>query len=234
MNILIIEDKEQDVKQLKEILFQVEKHRKISFNITSVEFLNHNDLLSLFKYDLIFLGIELKNGNGIEIGKKIRYVNNKVKLVIVTHHQRYILDGYKIKADRYFLKPLNKEFFEKEMVEIFNDLTNDLAGIYDRSLYEKKIYFKDILFIEFYLKHSKVYLYNGKILETKMPLKDWANIVNPYNFAYSHKSFIVNLLHIKKINGKDIILKTKHVIPLSRHYKERLKNAYTLYVNKKD
>lgn len=234
MNILIIEDKEQDVKQLKEILFQVEKHRKNFFNITSVEFLNHNDLLSLFKYDLIFLGIELKNGNGIDIGKKIRYVNNKVKLVIVTHHQRYILDGYKIKADRYFLKPLNKEFFEKEMVDIFNDLTNDLAGIYDPSLYEKKIYFKDILFIEFYLKHSKVYLYNGKILETKMPLKDWANIVNTYNFAYSHKSFIVNLLHIKKINGKDIILKTKHVIPLSRHYKERFKNAYTLYVNKKD
>ncbi|WP_373140614.1 LytR/AlgR family response regulator transcription factor [Beduini massiliensis] len=234
MNILIIEDKKPDIKQLEEILFQIEKNQKNFFNITSTDFLNYNDLLSLYKYDLIFLGIELKNGNGIDIGKKIRYVNNKVKLVIVTHHQRYMLEGYKIKADRYFLKPLNKDFFEKEMIEIFNDLTNDLAGIYDPSIYEKKIYFKDIIFIEYYLRHSKVYLYNGKILETKKSLKDWAEIVTTYDFAYSHKSFIVNFLHIKKITNKDIIMKSKDVLPLSRHYKEEFKNAYILYLNQKD
>lgn len=234
MRILIIEDKEKDIEELKEILLVIQEKRMASFDITTVKKLEKKDLLTINKYDLIFLGIKLKSINGIDLGQKIRKFNNKVKLVIVTHHQQYILEGYKIRADRYFLKPLDQKFFETETDEIFDDLLYNAAGFYDPLLYEKKIYFKNVIYIEFYLKHSKIHLCNGDVLETKKSLKEWFIIVKKYNFAYSHKSFIVNFFHIKKICGKEIIMKNHNVIPLSRHYSKEFKNTYILYLNSQE
>ncbi len=57
--------------------------------------------------------------------------------------------------------------------------------------------------------------------------KYWNEKFEKQGFIQSHKSFLVNLNHVKEINKVDIILWNDDVIPLSRNYKKLFETAYT-------
>ena len=72
----------------------------------------------LIKYDIIFLDIELEDKNGIEIGHEIRKKYPDLIIIIISRHPQYLIEGYRIDAKRYLLKPIDKKLFDIEMESI--------------------------------------------------------------------------------------------------------------------
>ena len=60
------------------------------------------------EYDFIFLDIQLENINGIDFARRVREKNRDSIIVITSNYQKYLIEGYTIEAQRYFLKPIEK------------------------------------------------------------------------------------------------------------------------------
>ncbi|MEZ5106652.1 MAG: LytTR family DNA-binding domain-containing protein [Draconibacterium sp.] len=192
--------------------------------IDAMEFLNENPV------DLIFLDIQMPDLTGIEF---TRILENRPKIIFTTAYANYALEGFKLEAVDYLLKPFSYEEFlkaarkaerlikleqaeQKEIIEANNEF------LFLKSEYKiRRINFNDIKYIEGLKDYVKVYLQNEvkpilsinslKALEAKLPESKFMRV---------HRSYIVNLEKIDTIERSRIVF-GKTYIPVSEQYKEK-------------
>lgn len=190
--------------------------------LSAMEFYENNPV------DLIFLDIQMPDLMGTEFA---RMLHNGPKVVFATAYQKFALEGFKLEAVDYLLKPFGYDEFlnaalkarkliELEALKNSNVETNE-QFLFIKSEYKiRRINFAEILYIEGMKDYVKIYLKNDpnpvlsinslKTLETKLP---------PSDFMRVHRSFIVNLNRIETIERFRIIF-GKVYIPVSEQYKE--------------
>ena len=105
--------------------------------------------------DLVFLDIQMPELNGLELS---RLVGNKVKIIFTTAFEQYALEGFRVDALDYLLKPFNYTEFLRtatkalrwsEMSRVENVSANVPDSIFVKSDYKLiQIQLKDILYIE--------------------------------------------------------------------------------------
>lgn len=225
MKILIFDDNTNDIKELEHCIACLFNEINEKYTITYCQ--TKEELFSyIHEYDLLFLDIELSHENGIDIGLKLRDMKTECLIIITTHYMKYAIDGYKINAERYFIKPINQSEFDIEMTNIIHKYHNNLLGFHDGKLSKNKIYFKDILYFEFYDRRTIIRFTNRKTLQTNYPLKHWIQITQDVAFAQPHKSFLINLNYISALKKNDIIMLNDDSVPLSRHFKSDFLKKY--------
>ena len=187
------------------------------------------DFLSDHVVDLIFVDIQMPDLTGIEFARSLE---DAPKIVFTTAYEKYALEGYKLNAIDYLLKPFSYEEFLKaagkarKQVELeINSLPTIEANnqfLFLKSEYKiRRINFNDILYIEGLKDYIKVYtttddkpvmsLNSVKSLELKLPEDKFMRV---------HRSFIVNLDKIDTIERSRIIF-GKVYIPVSDQYKDK-------------
>lgn len=225
MKILIYDDNIKDRNHLIECIQNLFLKKKINYEIitssNTVDFLQKAE-----KCDLIFLDIVIGNENGIQIGLKLNNLLNNPRIIITSQYTKYLIDGYKIHADRYFIKPIKQDEFNIEMENVLNRYFQQHVGFLDSTICQEKIYLKDILYIEYDHRRTLVHFINDNIISTTYPLKYWISKLSGFSFGQPHKSFLVNFSHISGFSNQDIILINEELIPLSRHYKKEFDKKY--------
>jgi DNA-binding LytR/AlgR family response regulator len=187
------------------------------------------DFLSNQPADLIFVDIQMPDLTGIEF---TRSLEDAPKIVFTTAYEKYALEGFKLNAIDYLLKPFSYEEFLKaagkarKQIELeANSLPSIEANnqfLFLKSEYKiRRINFNDILYIEGLKDYIKVYttgedkpvlsLNSMKSLEQKLPEEKFMRV---------HRSFIVNLDRIDTIERSRIIF-GKTYIPVSDQYKDK-------------
>ncbi len=229
LKILIYDDNYNDIKQLLQCIDSYFKDLGIDYTTKICQ--DTQTLFNLIKdYDILFLDIQINQENGIDIGLKLNHIYHDCRIIIVSNYAKYAIDGYKIHADRYFLKPISQVLFNIEMENIVKNHLKTHLGFYDPKISNKKIYYNEILYIEFFNRKTIIYTTIGDKYTTLHPLKYWYEKLHEYGFSYSHQSFIVNLAHLSAFNKKEVFLISNDIIPLSRNYKQTLEAEYAKYI----
>lgn len=182
--------------------------------------------------DLILLDIQMPDLTGIEFSKTLQ---NSSKIIFTTAYEHYALEGFKLSAVDYLLKPFNYPEFltavqkAKKLIELEQAALPTLEAnnqfLFLKSEYKiRRINFNDILYIEGLKDYVKVHLQNDekpilsintvKSLEEKLPTD---------RFMRVHRSFIVNLDKIETIERSRIVF-GKTYIPVSDQYKEKFQD----------
>lgn len=230
MEILIYDDNKNDIQNLKNCISILFNELHLSFNIKECK--NKDEVLTLSKKaDLLFLDIELKDENGIDIGYEVKKISSDCRIILTTKYAKYAIDGYKIQADRYFIKPISQQEFNIEMGTIIKQYYKKYLGFYDNKIRKNKIYYREIMYIEFFDRKTILHLVNGKNITTNYPLKYWFEQLKNHGFYQSHKSFIVNLEYISALKAHDVVLISEETIPLSRHFKDDFESIYEDYLH---
>lgn len=230
MNILILEDNQQDLVNLQNLIHNLFTKKNINYNLTtSNRFSKIYDKLD--KFDLIFLDVELGKENGIEIGQTIKSNVYSPRIIITSHYQKYLIDGYKIHAERFFIKPISQEIFEMEMHNVLCDYFSMHLSLYDPKISRSKILIHTILCVEYINRKSYIHLTNGQIIESTYSLKQWKEKLSDFPFAQPHKSFLVNFQNISSISNKAVILNDGTSITLSRVYHNEFERLYVRYLH---
>ncbi len=188
--------------------------------------------------DLLFLDIQMPELTGLEFSK---IVNPDTRIVFTTAFGQYALDGYKVNALDYLLKPISYVDFLATAHKAHNtfELSNPNKEEEHRvtappdSLFIKsdhkivRIPYKDILYIEGLKDYVKIYL-KGKdrALLTLTSMKALEVFLTSEYFLRTHRSYIVNMNAVEQIERGQIIVNGK-AIPVSEGYKESVAN----YVN---
>ena len=228
MKIIIFDDSKREADDLKASLNYALNKLKLTATYDSFDRINHE--IDFSQYDLVFLDIEIGEDSGIEFGRQIREANPYLPIMLTTNFKQYAIEGYKIKADRYFLKPIDKFELYLELKDILKDAIRNSKYIYDEKICFNQIYFNDIYYVEVINRKSIIHNKKYGELESSKTLKEWNDIFEDYGFAQSHKAFLINLHNIKLYDGNHVVLMNDEKLDITRHYKESFEAAYIKYI----
>ena len=178
--------------------------------------------------DLAFLDIQMPELNGLELS---RLITHRTKIVFTTAFEQYALEGFRVDAVDYLLKPFNyAEFLRaatkaQHLVELERNQTADAChpdSIFVKSDYKLvQIELRHILYIEGLKDYVRIQTDTpqGGIL-TLMNMKNIEERLPADTFLRIHRSYIVNINQIKTIERNRIVF-GKVYIPVSDSYKDR-------------
>ena len=111
VRIAVVEDSEQDRRALLDCLHRYEQ--KLKFSIE--EFQDGEDIVTGYSadYDLLLMDIEMTFMNGMKAAEKIRELDKDVEIIFITNAPQYAIQGYKVNALDYMLKPISWRVWEE-------------------------------------------------------------------------------------------------------------------------
>lgn len=186
------------------------------------------DALANNVIDLIFLDIQMPELNGMQLSK---IIDKKTKIVFTTAFAEYAIEGYKVDAMHYLLKPFNYEEFlfaankAKQWFQDFRSIDSQMNSqaetILVKSGYKTiAISLAHVLYIEGLKDYVKFYLDNiDKPVISLMSMKSVEEKLSSNSFLRVHRSYIVNINKIASIDRNRIMFGTTY-IPISDKYKD--------------
>lgn len=120
IRIAIVEDDRHDREALKKCLNRYEKENQVKFSVT--EFQDGEDIVTDYtaSYDLIILDIEMAFLNGMKAAEKIRELDTNVIIIFITNMPQYAIQGYKVNALDYILKPISYLSIQSSITPVFS------------------------------------------------------------------------------------------------------------------
>ena len=191
--------------------------------IEVLNFLNENAAV-----DVIFSDIQMPELNGMQLAKTLP---KSTKLVFTTAFDHYAIEGYKVNAVDYLLKPFNyAEFLDaaNKVLEIRSKETENIVlpeetkfYIFIKSEYKQiKIWLKEILYIEGMKDYVKFYLTTEtKPILSLMTLKKLESELPKKQFMRIHRSYIIGLDKIESLERNQVLIGNER-ITVANQYKD--------------
>lgn len=225
LNICILDDNQQEAFYHKKILLDYFYKKQQAINIIDVFSCGKQLLESTTQYDILFLDIEIGEENGIEIAKEIRKTNHKLIIIVITSYAKYSIQGYKIQAARYLLKPLNYALLQSELDEVMKNINNRFIILTNQRGDLKRISIQDIYYFETN-KRKTCFHTKEETYSSDENITYWIHQLQDFNFFECHKGIVVNIKHIENIGKDFIILDNEIELPLARRRIDTLKSAW--------
>jgi two-component system LytT family response regulator len=194
--------------------------------IQLTNFLNANQV------DLIFLDIQMPRMSGLDF---LKITKNPPMVILTTAFPNYALEGFRLNVLDYLLKPITFDRFfmavnkarDYQRFLAFSagqmlpktEPIQDYFFIKCGSKYEK-LFFDEVLYLESMQNYVNIYTTKAKYT-TQTNLKTLESYFDRSAFIRVHKSYMVAIRKIEKIEGNEIFLQTFRV-PLSRNYREEI------------
>lgn len=182
--------------------------------------------------DVMFIDINMPNLSGLEF---VSSLASPPMIVFTTAYQEYALDGYRVNAIDYLLKPfgMNDVLRAAEKVKRQYELlhaaqessADEHAAIFIRVDYKVvHVLVRDIVYVEGYGEYLRIFLASqDKPLVVYLRMKEMEERLCGGGFMRIHKSYIISLQHVREIGKSRVVLDTGADIPVGDSYHEKLR-----------
>ena len=182
------------------------------------------------RFDIVFLDISMEEVDGIQAAQRIRSFHSDTYIVFVTAFIDYALEGYKVNAVHYLMKDTLEIALEECMNAILQKM--QVARVTFSFLEgEKRLYTDNILYVES-RGHKSIFHY----MESEMvsyqiydKLDSVERNLEGYGFLRIHKSYLVNMKHIRKISNYIVSLDTGEELHVPRLRFQAVKEGFVAY-----
>lgn len=198
-------------------------------------------LLSEEEVDLIFLDINMPDLSGLEL---VRSLVVKPMIIFTTAYSEYAIDGFKLDAIDYLLKPFEfhdllkaadkaRKYIEFRSAVFENELpqpSDNCNSLFVKADYKViRILISDIKYIEGMSDYVRIFMDGEeKPVMTLLSMRKIEERLSPQQFMRVHRSYIVNLQKITEISRLRIIFDNNVCIPVGDFYKDH----FLEYINK--
>lgn len=181
------------------------------------------DFLENNRVDILFLDINMPRLSGVQLLKNLK---NPPLVIFTTAYSEYAVEAFELEAFDYLVKPIAFDRFLKAMNNAKKRLKEQKGSTEVPKLFtikeNKRIYkvnFEEIYLLQAYGDYVRIYtsekkyVTKGKLSLVKSSLPD--------NFLQVHRSYIINLNHLKYVEGNMVQIATESV-PVSLSFREAL------------
>jgi two-component system, LytTR family, response regulator len=226
LNTLIIED---DLSYREYLIDLLQKIPNVSIIGGCADPAEATSLLSNGNIHLIISDIEMGEISGLDF---IRSLNNAPMIIFITSFPSYALEGFDVNAIDYLVKPVTLGRLLKAVNKAHDQFIahqssqgpriqnqNDHFFIRTDSQYVKLNY-EDVIYIEAYGDFVKIYTLNSHVIAL-VNLKNIEDQLPQTIFMRVHRSYIINISKIERIDNSEIIIST-YTIPVSKAYRDKV------------
>ena len=176
---------------------------------------------------LLFLDIQMPELSGIEFAKILPH---ETKVIFTTAFSQYAIEGFRVSALDYLLKPIGYEDFLKstdKALDWFSVQKKQDSYLRDRFLFVKSEYkllrldLDEILYIEGLKDYVRFYLVSGEKIMSLMSMKRLEDYLSHPEFLRTHRSYIVHMSKVQSIDRLRIVFGDQY-IPVSDNYKDEV------------
>ena len=208
--------------------------------IQALGYLNQNTV------DLLFLDIQMPDLSGMELARILdgKVTGQKPRIIFTTAYNQFAIEGYKVDALDYLLKPFSYEEFLKASTKAYQYFEKLEKGTDSKVESEKspefiflkveyqlvKVMVKEIAFVEAYKDYVKVHLTNKpNPLLSLTSMKAMEDMLPQQDFMRVHRSYIINLNHIDSVS-RNIVSIGDSQIAVSDHYKDNFMHFLSRWI----
>lgn len=229
MKCVIIDDEPLAVELLQDFVKKVDSLELVKTFNNAIDAVS---VINTIEVDLLFLDIEMPHFSGIDF---INAIEKKPLIIFTTAYSDYAVEGFNLGAVDYLVKPIpfnrflkavsraqqvftpKKPIIENVSISTSPEIEQDFMFV--RAEYENvKINFADILYIEGLKDYVKIYTTDNKYTLTLISLIKLENLLTSKGFARVHRSYIINIKHVKSIQKSKVLIANNR-IPISESYK---------------
>ena len=178
--------------------------------------------------DVILLDISMGDMTGMDAARELRARGSRVALVFITTMTQYAMEGYEVHAFGFLRKPLEYGVFRRQMEDLLAHLRRAQGTTWEVRMgaESRLLATNEIVCLDAYGHSVTVRLANGGTLPCSATLAEAENQLERVGFFRCHKSYLINLTHVKRIGTEDITLTGDLTIPLSRHRRKDFLAAF--------
>jgi two-component system, LytTR family, response regulator len=189
-------------------------------------------LLHAEKPDLLFLDVDMPGLSGLDFVELIGSFPTRV--VFTTAHLEYAIKAVETIASGYLLKPVQSDDLQRIIQKMIAEKEIVTPGQTDAGIIPvpdadgiELVNYTEIIYCKSDSNYCELYLtFNRKIVASKT-LKYFESNLPSNQFLRVHKSYLVNLHHIKKYlkrDGGELVLSNNTILPVSRNHREQILN----------
>lgn len=233
---LAIDDEPLALKQLTAYIKKVPYLELVKSCASAPEALK---LLETEAIDAVFVDINMPDMNGLDF---VRSLNNPPLVVFTTAYSDYAIEGYKVDAVDYLLKPFGIDEFTraaekvKKRFEALNMPTVVSSPDGDDAIFLKSDYkivrvaLSDIRYIEAMSEYLRIYSdASSRPIVVLLSMKKMEERLPSTTFMRIHRSYIINLKKIIEVNKNHVLMNQEASLPIGDLYKD----TFLSYINSK-
>ncbi|MEL7662262.1 LytTR family DNA-binding domain-containing protein [Acetobacterium wieringae] len=232
-SIAICDDQRGICSEIESIILQYKESTRQEMQI---EVFYSAEKLSIYmeqehNFDLIFLDIEMKGFNGLDLGRKIREeMDNQVtQIVYISGKESYFKALFEVRPMHFLSKPVEPDKVIKD-IELAMKLANRLGGVfsYKKGSETHKLPIKNIIYFQSVNREIKIVtttgveLFYGKLQEVFRQ-------VAKYRFITIHKSYIINYEQVAKFKYDEVLMSNSTSLPISQLKRKEVRGLQMKY-----
>lgn len=243
----ICDDEPAILDYLHEYISKAFKLQGADFQID--KFTSGKDFLNAHRkepFDVVFLDIRMPDMGGFEVATELRKLTENVYIVFVTTENTLVYDSFSFQPFDFIPKlPPSELGTDDSSKFLVSRITNVIARLLSRisavktvclSLpYNQKITvnISDIQMIQSVRNYAEYVIADREPVRIRAKLDDIESELDKHLFARPHKSYIINMDHIKDIDSSNMMIKLKNgmIIPISKTYKREFEAAYINFLS---
>lgn len=236
MRIAIVDDIESERKELhKRINAQLLHH---TLNAQIFEYENGETFLidaGKERFDLAFLDIYMNGINGVETAAKLRTFDQECILIFTTTSTDHALDGFRVRALHYLVKPYSDDELDNLFCEIIERLPTPEKHLDVRIVGgTARLRFCEIMYAQHFRHQIHIHTSDGNTTVTRQTFRDFtAELEGDERFFLCNRGVIINLEYADDFNGTDFKLKNGDAISVSRDTAKSARLAFCDFLFKR-
>ena len=196
--------------------------------------LEARDIINNERVDVIFIDINMPDLNGMDF---VRSLVAPPLVVFTTAYSEYAIDGFKVDAVDYLLKPFSLDDFRRAALRVKERYEHNNAPLpltaepepeqTDENIFLKtehkvvRVKIADIRYIEGMSEYLKVHIEGQHPIVMLFSMKKMEERL-PSHFLRIHRSYIVNMRHVQEVTKNRIVMDTDTYLPIGDMYKDAL------------
>lgn len=239
LNIAVVEDEKVHAAIIIRLLETWLKEREIKFHIQ--EFPDGEAFLFEWEqnqaWNALFFDIQMPGLNGMELARRIRKENRRVAIVFVTGITDYLQEGYEVEALHYLIKPIDEEKVGncmKRIVEKYNRDEKHSAMLIEAQEMEAggesghvtiRLRPEDIVYAEAFAHNTELHT-RDKCYRVREGIGVWRKRLPQEAFISCHRSYLVNLKYVARVEKEAVVLDNGKAVPMSRRSYKAVNQAF--------
>lgn len=224
---LVIDDKPLALQQLASYVEKIPYFTLVAQCHGAVE---AREIIDMERVDAIFVDINMPDINGMDFVKQL---SAPPIVVFTTAYSEYAVDGYKVDAVDYLLKPFGLDDFKraaakvKKRYELENNAAAQQPADDDDSIFLKtehrviRANIADIRYVEGMSEYLKIYIEGQRPIIMLLSMKKLEERLPSY-FMRIHRSYIVNMKKVSEVSKSRVAIDADTVLPVGDIYKDAL------------
>ena len=238
IRVAICDDEHETLHYLADKVAHYAEQKKL--NITIDTFCHAEDLEAqitcMEAYQIYILDMLMPQKNGIELGQIIRRKDRQATMIYLTSSTDYAYQAFGVFAQRYLLKPLKEqEFYEAMDFAVENALQMQKTLNVNTAHGLQRILYHEIEYVENSARALHIFATDGKEVVSRLLRKSFENdmrsLLESRDFIQIHKSFIVNLSHVRQYEPNLMTMRSGAEIPISKSRQADVKRNYLKYIS---